>query len=192
MLRTRIMTLLAVLLIASAAFAQEEAGETAEPTQDEQLIEAIQDGGTRDVSRLLTDGANANAMTEMGVPALSYAAFHGNKDIVKALIEAGADVGARDQASATPLMFAALNGDAEQIQMLLEAGADINAKDSSDWTPLMKAVAAGKADATRALVEAGADVNAKNRLGRSATEMAEFAAIEEVVAAIRGETPAEQ
>ena len=186
MLRTRIMTLLAVLLIASAAFAQEEAGETAEPSQDAKLIEAIQGGGTRDVSRLLKDGANANATTEMGMPALSYAALHGNKDIAKALIEAGADVGATDKASATPLMYAALNGNTEIIQMLLEAGADVNAKDSTEWTALMKAVSAGKVDATKALIEAGADANAKNRLGRSATEMAEFGGIEEVIAAIRG------
>ncbi len=189
MLRTRIMTLLAVLLIASAAFAQEEAEETAEPTQDEKLIEAIQDGGTRDVRRLLQDGANANATTEMGMPALAYATFHGNEDIAKALIEAGADVNGKDKIGVTALMFAALNGSADQIQALLEAGADISAKDSTDWTALMKAVAANKAEATKALVEAGADVNAKNKLGRSATEMAEFNGNEEVIAAIKGEPP---
>ena len=77
---------------------------------EERLIEAIQDEETRDVTRLLGDGASANATTEMGMPAVSYAAHQGYENIVRALIDAGADVNAKDQPGATALMYAAAGG----------------------------------------------------------------------------------
>ncbi len=185
--RTGIIVFVAALLVSFAGYAQEdEQEEEREPTQAELLIEAVQDEETSDVQRLLSEGADANMRTDLGMPLLSYAAYHGSGDIVAALLEAGADIHAKDKPGATALTYAAAGGHAEITGVLIAAGSDVNSKDNTGWTPLMRATYAVHPDAIRALIEAGADVNATNIFDRTAIEMAEIRAIEEVLAALQG------
>jgi ankyrin repeat protein len=151
---------------------------------DSRVIEAI---GVEDVGALaaaLEEGANANAESSPGRPALYLAAKRGNADAARLLIDAGADVHA-DTVDGAILVTAADEGHLEIVEMLLDAGADINARGRS-WTPDDSALYAasdhGHADIARLLVERGADVNQLNSLGETALMAAASRAHPEIVA----------
>lgn len=171
------------LLMPFASWAQEDEMSSEDATYE--LIDAVYEEGTRDVRRLLGEGADANATTESGLPILGYAAMKGFDDIVDALVEAGADLNAQDVTGATPLMYAAQFDHDDIVTALIEAGADINAADSLGWTPLMRAVIGGNIEAVTALKEAGADTGAVDFFGRNAVQIAEGRDLDEIIAVLQ-------
>jgi hypothetical protein len=85
------------------------------------LIDVAQNGITKEVQRLLADGANVYGNDDW---VLRWAAKDGHTEAVKILLEAGADVRALDD---YPLRYAALHGHTEIVKVLLAAGANVHA-----------------------------------------------------------------
>jgi ankyrin repeat protein len=130
---------------------------------------------------LLRAGANPNAATAGGEPAIMSAARAGGVEAVAHLIEAGADVNARERwFGETPLMWAAAENHADVVRALVKAGAAVDARSTviaapvlefprsggpnspfprGGWTALMFAAREGAIDAAGALADLGADLN---------------------------------
>lgn len=185
--------LVSMLAVAALAFPQEEAPEMEEEAPDlsYELLDAVREGTVRDVNRLLGEGADPNALTDAGMPAIAMAAFRGHREVVAALIEAGADLGAQDHPGATALMYAAWQGHVDIVNDLIAAGADVDATDNTGWTPLIHAAVGGSAEAARALLDAGANKDATDAFDRSALQVAESRGHDEFVAALEGNVEAE-
>lgn len=76
-----------------------------------------------------------------GPPALTWAGYFGNNDIIKFMLSHGFDINSRNirRSSKTALHFAAQRGQEATVRMLLDLGADPTMKDEKGRTPLMRA-----------------------------------------------------
>lgn len=151
-------TLLAGLLLASAAFAG--------PLEDG-LLQATVTGDLESGRALIKKGANVNYSND-GVSLLSMAALMGQADFVKLLADNGADINARGKDGSTLLMTALVAGGpggTDTALYLIQKGVDVNAADSQGATALLLAAAMGNVDVVKALIAKGANVNAKTDAG---------------------------
>jgi ankyrin repeat protein len=133
---------------------------------DRALIAAIKIGDAAAVTRLLAEGANANAVSADDArrpTALMLAARGASLEIVKALLAHKADVRGVDTVETNALMQAAEVGHTAAIQELLNAGAVVNATNKFDDTALITAAKFGHTEAARLLLAAGADLAAEKR-----------------------------
>ena len=73
---------------------------------DSSLLESLYRGDSSTAVSLINRGANPNARSEEGVPALTLAALHADRRAVSKLIEHGADVNARSGLGRTALIAA--------------------------------------------------------------------------------------
>jgi len=144
------------LLFAANAFAA---------TGNPALIDAAERGDHAAVVRLLSKGADPNAVGPDGTTAIMWAASNDDIDLVRALIKAGANVKAKNQFGTSAIAEAATIGSAAIVNTLIKAGADPNTKNPEGETPLMVVARSGKVEAAKVLVEAGADVNAREDFG---------------------------
>ena len=117
---------------------------------------AAQNGNLEAVTRLLTNGANVNAVSAAPVSVkhglhnlgrftpLTFAAG-GPVDVVNALLAAGAQVNATEARGLTPLMVASAidHADLETVHTLITHGADLGAKSVVDETALDSASQSG-------------------------------------------------
>jgi ankyrin repeat protein len=136
------------------------------------LIEAAKKGNISEVTRLLDNGPDVNAVDAEGWTALIAASWSGQVKIVRLLIERGADLHARDAGGGTALMAAAKKGRTEVVKLLLENGADPNAKDRDGSTALMEAAWKDYLDVVKVLLDKGADVNSRSNEGATALNYA--------------------
>lgn len=140
-------------------------------TEDPQLNQAILAADVEEVRRLLSGGADANAVTEgrgyvsldlgsgvatSGWTALMLAAYTGSRDIAALLLRHGVDPNTRQTGGATPLHCAVDAYDVEVVSLLLERGADPNFPDDEGITPLRIALDAENEDLAQILRSAGA------------------------------------
>lgn len=105
------------------------------------LIQAVLSGNLYAVKKLLSAGADVNAVDNNNQTALIYALSSptANPEIVQELLNAGAQVNS-SEGNQTPLMHAVLTGNLDIIKQLLAAGADVNAVDQTNSTALYYAV----------------------------------------------------
>ncbi len=92
----------------------------------EAMRDAVYEDNIPEVIRLAQEGAPLNAhfwVQEPDTP-ITYAAFHGQFDMIKTLLELGADINGRGEGRWTALMKATSRGRLEIVQYLLENGAD--------------------------------------------------------------------
>jgi ankyrin repeat protein len=151
--------LAALIGAAPAALAQQHSADTSASA----LHWAAYSNDLEAVRRLLSEGADANAVNRFGVTPLHEAATVGNAEMLKALLEAGGDANAAFGEGETVLMTAARTGDAESVRALLAHGADADAREQ--WhgqTALMWAAIENHADIVQILIDAGADVGARS------------------------------
>lgn len=124
------------------------------------LIAAILEDPTgRQVQGLLADGADPNAESLSGTPALLVAAQHHAIDSLDHLIAAGADPTApADAAGLAVLHTAARDGYTAALGQMLAAGADIDMRSGMDGceTPLSAAVGSGQLRTVQMLLDRGA------------------------------------
>ena len=111
-------------------------------TLDNSLLDASEEGNLEEVRRLLSEGADVNAVDKYKNTPLHFASAIGD-EAVKMLLDAGADVTAGDNYKWTPLHLASYNGDEAAVKMLLDAGASPNSKNNYEETPLHFATRAG-------------------------------------------------
>lgn len=88
---------------------------------------AVYKGDTKEISRLLDQGADVNEMSRWHYSPLIIAAMKGRCDVLKLLIERGADVNQPSMCTGeTALIAAAFNNRVDCVKLLLENGADID------------------------------------------------------------------
>src|SRR3954470_15192436 len=87
-------------------------------TAADRLVEAASRGDSAAATAALGSGANANARSDDGCPALVYAAAGKNSETAQALLAKGADANAKCADGVTALMVAAEVGDAATVQAL--------------------------------------------------------------------------
>jgi ankyrin repeat protein len=146
-------------------------------------MEAAGESRIGDMQRLLTAGANVNAVDSDGDTALAYAVGHFNHEATALLLEAGADVCAlatygeihavnpKDHPKAQLALFKACKYNSIACAAAaIAAGADINyALKPTITTPLIEAVSYGASSAlVKYLVSMGADVFARDEDGWNA------------------------
>jgi hypothetical protein len=101
-----------------------------------ELLEALRDGRTADVRRLIAARAPIDAADEVGSSALMYAALYSDAEVMRRLLDRGADPNHADESGATALMWAA--SDAVKVRLLLDHGADVNAASKAGRTALLR------------------------------------------------------
>jgi ankyrin repeat protein len=141
------------------------------------LMEAISQGNSSAVLRLLSAGADPNSravsITGVEVPALIAAADNGHTEIVQLLLERGASIDTkttgRQMMSGQTALSQVAAGDklGVMVGFLLAKGAAVNTRDDQRMTPLHYAAWRGNSAATRLLLKAGAEVNAVNVRGQT-------------------------
>jgi ankyrin repeat protein len=124
------------------------------------------------VCRLLSAGADVNAVDDLGKSALHIAISNKNLRCVRLLLAAGANIHAVTRPRGrTPLFEACGYAPRCVAELLVLAGSDVNARDYKQHTPLMVACRRND-DAGEYLVSmlllAGADVNARDHNQRTA------------------------
>ena len=136
---------------------------------DGQLVAASRKkGNDAAIGRLLSQGANKDAVDRQGCPAVWHAADRGHCGNLRQLVMNGADVEARTRAGQTPLMCACFNGHNEVVEFLLQSGAEVNAEKQGGNTALMAAAAQGHATCVEMLLRHGANANAATADGWTA------------------------
>jgi len=138
------------------------------------------------VSHLLELGADPNAKTPKGSPALIEAIESGlmrwgrppSPEITTLLLDHGADPNAMDKNWRTPLMAAAFTGNEEVVKILIAHKANVNIGSRFGNTALMEARGLS---VVKLLLSAGSAVNDKNIDGRTALHWAAWRGDPEVV-----------
>lgn len=137
------------------------------------LHEAVRIGDSKEVQRLLNNGADPNQKPTkeegpMGLSPLHIAAISNRVKIAKMLLEKGAKVIIRDDVlGGTPLHAAVGRASTTFVELLLEYGANIHSKSFDHITPLHAAAMGANMEVAKLLVEKGADVNALSLLGET-------------------------
>lgn len=163
--------LLATILFASTTF----------PAHSAPIHDAVRDGDTAMLERLISEGANVNTKDALIGSPLHMAAMTGQVDAAKILLEHGANADLPGgMAGQTPLQIAATTS-ADIAAMLLENGANIGKSDLEGNTPLHLAAGAGNLEVVRTLLDHGADLRATNSNGLAPVEFAGAGGYFEVV-----------
>jgi len=155
----------------------------ANPTGTTAIYAAALQGDPAIVRMLLEAGANPNIESNgerEGTP-LCAAACWGYDDVVKELLAHGADPGQREGRGLgySPLHWASRNGHQEAVRLILEAGADPNA-DVGGENPLRSAAWRGSLAVVALLLDHGADTGVRGEDGRTALQVADGWAGEDV------------
>jgi ankyrin repeat protein/uncharacterized protein len=138
-----------------------------EPSVNEKLLRAAENGSQEKIEPLLATGGDVNAKGPYGRTVLMAAARSGNLELVKFLMEKGADAQAKSSFGNTALMNAARSGNLEVVKFLIDRRADVNAKDNGGETVLMNATRSGNVEVVKSLIDRRADVNAKDNSGET-------------------------
>lgn len=118
-------------------------------------------------TRLLDDGASAEARDRFGARPLSHAARSGNLAMVDLLLQRGAPIDGRNLAGATALYVAAERGHTDVVQRLIDKGADVNLTGRSGASPVAAAAFAGRNEVVKLLLAHGADAKAADETGKA-------------------------
>jgi ankyrin repeat protein len=110
---------------------------------DQELVVATRENNVPEVRRLLSDGADVNAVSALGYTPLQCACYKGHVQVVKELLDHGADTEVEDNAGWTALHNACDQGHLTAVKALVERGVDILAAHTSGRLPFDLAVIQG-------------------------------------------------
>lgn len=154
-----------------------ERQEVAHKKQDalnQALLSAVTSVNLGEVERLLENGANPNAKSADGSPALKLALQKNEAMIAQVLVEKGADpnifINIVDQEYSlqlTPLHYASLKGNASLAEVLLKHKANVDIRDRWGSTPLHMAVLDNHPRIIELLCRNHANTNLKDRDGET-------------------------
>jgi uncharacterized protein len=127
------------------------------------LSDAIRNGNTEQVSVLLDNGADPNAVEADGTPLLMSTVVYCDAKTVRLLLDHGANPNAKNPAGATALIWAA--GDPQKALALLAHGADPNVRTALGRTALLATAAHdGSAPVVKSLLAANVDTMTPDHL----------------------------
>ena len=121
------------------------------------LYIASQEGHSKIVELLLSEGANPNTASSDGVTSLYLASQNGHIKVVNTLLKKMADPNIARNDKETPLFKASYKGHLRIVRSLLEAGADPNKTRYNNVSPIYMASQEGHTQVVEVLLEAGAD-----------------------------------
>lgn len=121
------------------------------------LLEAAKDGQTAMVEHILRKGmTQVNLQDAWKRTPLSWAAYHGNKAMVRQLLDNEAEVDIPDQNKQTPLLLAASRGHEAVVKILLGTSkVNVNFQDIYYSTPLLWAAESTYEGIVRLLLDTG-------------------------------------
>jgi ankyrin repeat protein len=108
------------------------------PDDIENFCTAAKTGDLPTVQRYLDDyGANiVNAQDNIKARAITWAAWGGCDEVIKALLKSGADIDAQGTGGKTALSWAAEMGKFETFALLMDRGASLSDRDDNGATPV--------------------------------------------------------
>lgn len=164
----RLLLTLATLLIAVPAAAQIPP-EAAEVAAYRGLHAAAAQGDAAEIARLVSGGADVNAVDGHRRTPLHVAVHARHRDAAQALLKGGANPNARDAQAYDIVTIAAVNGDVPMLDLALGGGCDPNNITSPyHGTALIAAAHLGHEQVVRTLIAAGAPLDHVNNLGWTA------------------------
>jgi len=128
--------------------------------------------------RLVTAGADANALENDYYDILTIAAVANDLETLRLALQLGCKPGnVTSRYQGTALIAAAHLGHVEIVQTLIDAGAPLDHVNNLNWTALIESIVLGDGGARhtatlQALVEAGADVNLADGRGSTPLQLA--------------------
>jgi ankyrin repeat protein len=134
----------------------------AEPATDSiALFQAIRDGDSAAVQKMLTADVDLQSRNEAGDTPLMTAALYGDTGALDLLLKAGANVNVTNRAGVTALMRAATFED--KTRLLVANGAEVKARSRiGNSAILLAARKSGNSRTVKFLLDRGADPNATN------------------------------
>ena len=138
-----------------------------------QLLEAVQQGKSKIVKRILDNRIDTNCTTSDGETPLSLACSLKNSDARRAistlLVDRGCQVNKSDNKGQTPLINAIISQDDQLVSYLLEKGANVALTDHHGNTPLCHSAMTGNAEILQRVLQecqnCKVDVDQKNMRG---------------------------
>lgn len=100
------------------------------------LLDLCKSGTEQEVSALIENGADVNAVSHNKTTPLMTAAQYNSLEVVQLLLNHQADVNAKNKMGNTALHFAAIYNNSEVISALVTAGAAVDAVNEKGKTPL--------------------------------------------------------
>lgn len=166
--------------------ATEEDKEEAPRSDPKEAIAQEDEKRAKIAEMLLNNGAKATVVEPAGQQTpLHLCGMNGYAKTAKVLLEAGeADVNAVNKISQTPLIYACIERHLDTVKVMVEFKADLTLGDKLhwNWTPLHYAVLQDDVEIVQFLLDSGADKEAKDEAGRSALNVADEHAKENVKA----------
>lgn len=138
-----------------------------------QLLGAVcNDKSLAVIANILNHGADVNSKDDVGITALSWAAYAGRIQLCKLLLDKGAQLDGVSEQRHSPLAFAAGSGKVKTCRYLIEKGSDLSLKDIYENTYLHLASLNGWLHVCVLLLEFGVDSSVKNKFEESALDVA--------------------
>lgn len=137
--------------------------------QTTMLLDAVTEGNTAEVERLVAAGADLDARDSARRTALLIATRVNEIEIARLLIDAGADVNAKDNNHDTPFLYAGAEGRNEILRLILNSGrADLTDTNRYGGTALIPAAHHAHPETVRMLLATEIDIDHVNSLGWTA------------------------
>ncbi|XP_062579878.1 uncharacterized protein LOC134241876 [Saccostrea cucullata] len=139
----------------------------------QKMWHAALDGEENQVRRLIEEGANVNAATDLfKATALHRASLMGRPEAVDVLLKCRANVDQKDGDGLTALLMAVNKGNMVITERLIKEGADINATNRDGKAALHFAALQGNHVICKRLIEKGAKIELKDNDGNTPVELA--------------------
>lgn len=122
----------------------------------QEVFEAVNDGNTAEVRRLLDRGLDVNTSDANGDTLLMLATRKHERELAGMLVSRKADLARRNRYGDNALMMASLIGDLLLVKAFIEAGAAVN---QAGWSALHYAAFGGSAPVVTYLIGKGAEKN---------------------------------
>ncbi|XP_062575499.1 ankycorbin-like [Saccostrea cucullata] len=134
------------------------------------LMEAVYNGDTTALQKIIKSGSNVNVLDENGEPLIFIPIVNGDMDTLKVLLPY-ADTSMTNDDGRTLLMVAVEMNDMDMVKKIVKSGADVNKKDNSGKTAILIALEGGNFKIAEYLIKHGSDVNVVDDLGQSALHL---------------------
>ena len=119
-------------------------------------------GTTKDVQKMIDDGAIIDEMDDANYTALHWAVALGSVGTMKVLVKAGANIETRNKWGNTPFICSGDRTLSSKARLLIKHGANVNASNDEGQTALSRALASSKFETANFIIEAGADMKDVN------------------------------